>query len=286
MQNSQESVVITGSTRGIGRGMAGELLARGCRVVVSGRSPATVDRTVRSLEEAHGKGSVFGRACDVTDSRQIGELWRFARSRLGTVDIWINNAGVSQPWRRTWELDAAEVRKTVATNLLGTILGTRTALRGMIEQGAGKIFNLEGLGSDGRIIDRTSVYATTKRGIRYFTRAVAQEARNTPIVIGALSPGMVVTDLLQAPLETDRERFEEAKKVFNILADRVETVTPFLVEGILKASRSGTRIAWLTTSKVILRFLIAPFNRRDLFAGDRDATRGAEAHETREPSPP
>jgi len=286
MRDSQQNVVITGSTRGIGRGMAGELLARGCRVVVSGRSAATVERTVRSLQEAHGEGSVFGCACDVTDDRQIEELWRFATSRLGTVDIWINNAGVGQPWRRTWELDAAEVRRTVATNLLGTILGTRTALRGMIEQGAGKIYNMEGLGSDGRIIDRTSVYATTKRGIRYFTRAAAREARSAGILVGALSPGMVVTDLLKAPLEPDREYFEEAKKVFNILADRVETVVPYLVDGILKAGRSRPRIAWLTTPKVLLRFLTAPLKRRDLFADDTDAAHQGQAHGPGEPGPP
>lgn len=275
LRKHRQNVVITGSTRGIGRGMAEVFLSRKCRVLISGRNAGTVDEAVRSLEGSYGKGSVFGHPCDVADPGQVEDVWSFAKSHFPSVDIWINNAGISQPWQRIWEMDVVNLRQTLLTNLTGAILGTRTALRGMIEQGSGKIFNMEGLGSDGRIIDRMSVYGTTKRGIRYFTRAVGREARNTGIIIGTLSPGMVLTDLLKAPVAYDREYFEEAKRVFNILADRVETVTPFLVDRILKARRNGARISWLSTPKVFLRFLFAPLKRRDLFSDEPEGTTGS-----------
>ena len=88
----------------------------------------------------------------------------------------------------------------------------------------------------------------------------------TPVRFGTLSPGMVVTDFLLDPLRGDAAQLEEAKKIFNILADRVDAVAPFLVRGILKAKKNGAHIAWLTPAKAMTRFLFAPFSKRDLFS--------------------
>ena len=79
-----------------------------------------------------------------------------------------------------------------------------------------------------------------------------------------LSPGMVVTDLLTH--DYTPEEFEKAKKIFNILADKVETVTPWLASGCSPAGRNGSRVAWLTKGKAARRFATAAFSKRDLFA--------------------
>jgi hypothetical protein len=77
---------------------------------------------------------------------------------------------------------------------------------------------------------------------------------------------MVMTDmLLKEGFEGSPEEEERTRRVFNILADRVETVAPWLVSRILSNERTGARISWLTTWKVITRFLVAPFRKRDLF---------------------
>ena len=87
-----------------------------------------------------------------------------------------------------------------------------------------------------------------------------------PVLVGALSPGMVVTDFLMGPRERSPEVEDRARRIINILADRVETVTPWLAREVLANDRNGVRISWLTRRKVLGRFLVAPFRKRDLFA--------------------
>ena len=81
----------------------------------------------------------------------------------------------------------------------------------------------------------------------------------------SLSPGIVVTDLLVPPPDQRGEAWEKSKKILNILADTVETVTPWLVEGILKADKNGAAVRWLTPGKVRRRFATALFRKRDVF---------------------
>ena len=76
----------------------------------------------------------------------------------------------------------------------------------------------------------------------------------------------MVTDLLIGDYDTASAEWQKSKKIFNILGDTVETVTPFLADGILKADKSGAKVAWLTGGKAFLRFMTAGFNKRDLFA--------------------
>jgi short-subunit dehydrogenase len=94
-----------------------------------------------------------------------------------------------------------------------------------------------------------------------------KEAKGTPVQLGSLSPGMVITDFILDKMRNQpREKLEANKKIFNVLADRVETVAPFLVESILKNNKSGTKIVWLTPAKVIFRFLKSVFTKRDLMS--------------------
>ncbi|MBL7200754.1 MAG: SDR family oxidoreductase [Anaerolineae bacterium] len=261
-----KTIVITGSTRGIGRGLADSFLARGCAVAVSGRATESVERVVSDLAGSHDAGRVWGQACDVTDMEQVQALWDGAKAHYGTIDVWINNAGVPNPRIPFSDYSSEQIDAVVGTNLLGTIYGARVAVRGMLEQGGGSLYNMEGLGSDGRTIKGTMIYATTKSAVRYLTRALVEETRGTPVRVGALSPGMVVTDFLTAGQEGGSEEWERTKRVLNILADRVETVTPWLAERVLADDKHGAHIAWLTRGKVMWRFLTASLRKRDLFA--------------------
>jgi NAD(P)-dependent dehydrogenase (short-subunit alcohol dehydrogenase family) len=263
-----QHVVVTGSTRGIGRGLAEAFLGLGCRVTVSGRTEAAVDAAVTALL-AHAPDRVHGVPCDVSDLAQVQALWGGASARFGPVDVWVNNAGISHSYLRFWDLPTDEIEAVVDTNILGVIHGTRVALIGMLAQGHGKIFNMEGLGSDGRIQPKTIIYGTSKAAVSYFTRAAVQEAEGTPVMIGTLYPGMVVTDLLMAPMGQDPDALERTRRIFNILADRVETVAPYLAVKALATESHGARIRWLTTGKVLGRFLSAPFTKRDVLSDPR-----------------
>jgi NAD(P)-dependent dehydrogenase (short-subunit alcohol dehydrogenase family) len=259
-------VVITGSTRGIGRGLAENFLARGCRVVIAGRQQGAVDLVVEELAQRAGADNVAGKACEVTSAAQLQGLWDEAVNRFGRVDIWINNAGVSAPRKPLDETDEDVIASVVDINLGGMLQANRVALRGMRAQGAGQIWNMEGFGSGGQVQPGMCVYGATKRAVNYINKALQKEVKDSGVQVCTLSPGIVVTDLLMGDYDTSSAEWEKSKKIFNILGDKVETVTPFLVEGILKADKSGAKVAWLTSGKAFRRFMTAGFNKRDLFS--------------------
>lgn len=210
---------------------------------------------------------VAGHCCDVRDYEALEELWKVTVDRFGKVDIWINNAGINHSLVKPWQLPADDIEAIVGTNLLGVMYGSNVAVEGMLKQGHGAIYNMEGMGSDGRKMEGMSIYGSTKYGLRYFNEALVEETRDSPIIVGMISPGMVMTDLLlNEGFEDNPEEDERTKRVFNILADRVETVAPWLVNRILSNENTGVRISWLTTWKVIARFLAAPFRKRDVFS--------------------
>lgn len=258
-------VVITGSTRGIGYGLADSFLNLGCAVTISGRSQDGVERATGRLANVHDSTRFFGHSCDVTSFEQLQALWDAAKAHFGRIDIWINNAGVGHPQAEFWSQSAATVDAVVNTNLVGAMYGSIVALRGMMEQGSGSLYNMEGLGSDGRIIKGLALYGSTKSGLSYLTKSLAKETDETPIIVGGLRPGMVVTEFLTGQYKERPEDWEQAKRIFNVLADRVEVVTPWLAEQILANKRNGAVISWLTRRRVLVRFLSTPFRRRELF---------------------
>ena len=261
-----KSVVITGSTRGIGRGLADNFLKLGAKVAVSGRTSADVKALVKGLRSEYGAENVTGAACDITDAKKLTGLWNAAVKAFGSVDVWINNAGISIDRKPLWDLPTDEVMKIVDINLGGALLSARQALIGMKEQGHGQVWLMEGFGSDGMTGAGMVSYGATKRGVNYLTKALRKDAKDTDVHICALSPGIVVTDLLMRDYDLSSEDWKKTKKIMNILADKVETVTPWLAENVLKSTKDGDRVAWLTRGKAFKRFVTAGFNKRDLFA--------------------
>jgi NAD(P)-dependent dehydrogenase (short-subunit alcohol dehydrogenase family) len=245
--------------------MADAFLARGCAVTLCGRTADGVACAAQALGARHAPERILGEVCDVRHHEQLAGLWDAAQARFGAVDVWINNAAITQPAVPFWTHPRARIAAVVETNLTGAMYGAAVAVAGMQAQGWGAVYMLEGMGSDGRKAGHMTLYGTTKAAIRYFVQSLAREVAGTPVLVGALSPGMVVTDLLVGRRQREGEAWEHAKRVFNILADRVDTVAPWLVDQVLANERNGTRIAWLTPWKVLWRFAGAPFSRRDLF---------------------
>lgn len=96
-------VVITGSTRGIGFGLAIEFLRAGCKVTINGRSQESVDQAINRLID-NCSGTVQGFVADVEKRQELEKLWTDAERQFGKVDIWINNAGIDQGRDYFWEL--------------------------------------------------------------------------------------------------------------------------------------------------------------------------------------
>jgi len=262
---TKKSIVITGSTRGIGLGLASEFLKRGCQVTINGRSQDSVDRALEFLKKDFAPASIAGWPGDVSDLQTHQSLWDKAIAAFGQVDIWINNAGIGHPMEMIWELPEETVQQVVDVNVKGLIFGSQTAVQGMLKQGYGHLYNMEGFGSNGRKQAGLSVYGTSKAAVHYFSNALTAETSETPVKVSTLSPGMVITDMITGQYEDDPQGLEDAKKIFNTLADKVETVTPWLVDQVLSNHKSGAKINWLTTTKLLTRFATARFNQRDLF---------------------
>ena len=257
-----KNVVITGSTRGIGLAMAKEFLKAGCNVTLSGRGESLSPEVVVALQPYEGRYQYV--ACDVQKRAEHEALWSAAVAKFGAVDIWINNAGQNAPHDWIQNTQECYVCAVVSTNITGMILGSQVAAKGMLEQGHGAIYSMEGLGSNDMIQQKTILYGTSKRALTYFMKGLAKELEGTGVIAGRLSPGMMLTDFITktpdgavAAIETD-ERF---KKIFNILADKPETVAAFFIPRMLKNKKNDKHIAWLTGGKAMWRFMTAPLRK-------------------------
>lgn len=249
------NAVITGSTKGIGFGLAQAFKARGYDVMITGRTQASVDDALNRLAASAGSGRSIGRPCDVSNPEAVQQLWDAAAHAWGTVDYWINNAGVAHTVYPIVQLPAEDARSMVTSNMLGTINGSTVALRGMTAQGSGKLFNMLGGGADGKVRPGMAVYGATKRGLRFFTDAAIKESAGGPVLVGAVSPGLVVTEgMLREAKEMGPEEFAKQRKVMNILCDHVDDVAPVIVDRMIATTKHGTSFKRMSSLELAKRF--------------------------------
>lgn len=257
-----KNVVITGSTRGIGLAMAMEFLRKGCNVTLSGRKEALAETVQTALSPFVGK--VLYVQCNVQEKADLQNLWDASLAKWGGIDIWINNAGQNTPHMLLWETAEICTEKIIQTNIIGMIYGSQIAAAGMIRQGHGAIYSMEGLGSNDMIQVKTILYGTTKRALTYFMRGLARELAGTGVIAGRLSPGMMLTDFITKTADGEPSEImtdKQFKKIFNILADKPETVAGFFIPRILCNTKNDVQIAWLTNGKAALRFMTAGFRK-------------------------
>ncbi|XP_058206740.1 probable chlorophyll(ide) b reductase NYC1, chloroplastic [Rhododendron vialii] len=284
------NVVITGSTRGLGKALAREFLLSGDRVVVASRSPESVDMTIKELEEilkegvvseggssgnmAHAK--VVGIACDVCKPDDVRKLANFAVSELGSIDIWINNAGTNKGFRPLLEFSDNDIQQIVSTNLVGSILCTREAMHVMKNQNkGGHIFNMDGAGSGGSSTPLTAVYGSTKCGLRQLQSSLFKECKKSKVGVHTASPGMVLTDLLLSGSTIQN------KQMFNIICELPETVARTLVPRMRVVKGSGKAINYLTPPRILLALVTAWLRRGRWFDDKGRALYAAEADRLR-----
>jgi NAD(P)-dependent dehydrogenase (short-subunit alcohol dehydrogenase family) len=147
--------------------------------------------------------------------------------------------------------------------LAGVLNGSWVALRGMLEQGHGAIYNLEGLGSDGSRWPGLSPYGASKLDVAYFSRALAAEAKGIPVRIGTIEPGIVITSML-ANVFAEPERFGRFARFIAGLAQPVDAVAPLLVRKVLANTKTGVRIRPLGPLALWAQVLLAPFRAKPL----------------------
>jgi short-subunit dehydrogenase len=260
-----KNVVITGSTRGIGFSMAREFLRAGCNVTLSGRGEALPKAAQTELRPFESKYIYI--QCNVQEKTSLQNLFEASLAQWGGVDIWINNAGQNTPHMLSWETGEAYTESVIKTNILGMIYGSQIAAAGMLKQGHGAIYSMEGLGSNNMIQLKTILYGTTKCALTYFMKGLARELDGTGVIAGRLSPGMMLTDFITKTPDGEQSEVvsdEKFKKIFNILADKPETVAEFFVPKMLSNTKNDAQITWLTSRKAAWRFMTAGFRKGKL----------------------
>lgn len=267
-----KTVVITGSARGLGFEMAKLFKQHHCNVVISDLNQEALEKTKGKIEEIKSDSKVECCVCNVTKSKDILHLIEYTKEKFGQIDIWINNAGVNQPDKAIWELSEQEIDLILNVDLKGAVMGSKFIMEEMAKNHHGAIYNLEGYGSNDAMMLGLSMYGTSKRAMTYFTQALAKESeeRNTGVIVGRLSPGIMITDFITNALG-DKGKItlpEKTKKVYNILGDYPDVVAKFLVEEMLKNTKNNAHIEWLTSGKAAWRFMTAGFKKRDFFKED------------------
>src|ERR1700690_266017 len=194
------TVLVTGSTQGIGFALARGLAQAGAAVVLNGRDTA---RLARAAAELSAVGARVGKAgFDVTDgAAALAEIAR-VEAEFAPIDILVNNAGI-QRRAPLLEMTEPQWREVIDTNLTSAFLVTRAVAPRMIARGAGKVINICSLMSEvGR--QTTGNYAAAKGGLKMLTRAMTAEWARHNIQINGIGPGYIMTELTK-PLSENPE---------------------------------------------------------------------------------
>ena len=187
---SDQVCLVTGGTRGIGRAIAKMLLLQGARVAICGQRQESVDLAVSELA-AETAGKVKGKAADVKNHEQVGELFRFVDAEFGGLDVLINNAGIGV-FRHVRELSLEEWKATIETNLYGAFYCSREALFRFATRGGGYIVNMSSL-AGANAFAGGAAYNASKFGLTGFTEAMMQDVRSENVRVSTIMPGSVAT---------------------------------------------------------------------------------------------
>ena len=190
MNLSPESKValVTGASKGVGKGIALELARAGAQVVVNyNRDGAGAEATVAEIRDMGREA--FSAQADVGVAADVDRMFAQALERFPRLDILVNNAGV-QTWKPLLDLTEAEWDRTIDTNLKGCFLCTQRAARHMRERGRGRIVNI-GSGCNRIAFPNLVDYTASKGGIEMFTKVAAVELGRYQITVNCVAPGAV-----------------------------------------------------------------------------------------------
>ncbi len=183
--------IVTGGTKGIGRGIAEALVREGTDVCISARKRSEIDETVGVLAGLE-KGRVTGIVCDVCDHSQVKALFERTIADFGGLDILVNNAGIGI-FSSVEEMSPEVFRAIIETNLFGVFYCCHEAIPLMKQRGGGYIINMSSL-AGANPHPRMAAYNASKFGLNGFSEALMQEVRHDGIKVSYIMPGSVNTE--------------------------------------------------------------------------------------------
>ncbi|MDZ5459624.1 3-hydroxybutyrate dehydrogenase [Azohydromonas lata] len=211
-----KTALVTGSTSGIGLGIAKCLARQGANIMLNGFGDS--EAALAEVRELGVRVAYHG--ADMSKPAEIEQMMQAAEAEFGAVDILVNNAGI-QHVAAVEDFPAEKWDAIIAINLSSAFHTTRLALPGMKQRGWGRIINLASV--HGLVASaQKSAYVAAKHGLVGFTKSVALETATTPVTVNAICPGWVLTPLVekqvQARAQADGIELEEAKR--RLLGDK------------------------------------------------------------------
>ncbi|WP_457621419.1 3-oxoacyl-[acyl-carrier-protein] reductase [Persephonella sp.] len=204
MEFKGKLVLVTGSTRGIGKAIATAFAQKGADVIVTGRNKANAELVAQNISNEFGVNA-YGVELDF--AKDIKEQWKEIE-KIGQIDILVNNAGLTRDtlFIRMKDEDWNEV---INANLTGTFKVTQLAVKGMMKKRWGRVINISSIigfiGNPGQVN-----YSTTKAGLIGFTKSLAKELASRNITVNAVAPGFIETDMTaELPAELKEKYLEQ-----------------------------------------------------------------------------
>ena len=234
-----KNALVTGSTRGIGRAIAEALSGSGARVAVVGRDLARAEEAAAAIGN-----NAKGFAADVSDTAAVTKLAGDVEGAFGSIDILVNNAGITRD-NLVMRLKDEDWDAVIDANLRGAFAAIRAVSRGMMKRRAGRIVNVASIvgiiGNKGQ-----ANYAASKGGLIALTKSVAKELASRNILVNAVAPGFIETEMTaamtpeartalgqQIPLERLGTVADVASAVTFLVSDHASYITGqvFVVDG-------------------------------------------------------
>jgi 3-oxoacyl-[acyl-carrier protein] reductase len=187
--------VVTGGSRGIGRAISEMLAEKGAAVAVLFKDREAPARELEAAVRASG-GRAWAGQCDVANEASIAEFFARVTNELGPVDILVNNAGIVRDAHVLF-LDSTRWRDVLTVNLDAAYHCARAVVRGMLLRRWGRIINVSSASARMPLGGQAS-YAASKAGLEGFTRALSRDLASKGVLVNAVSPGLIETEMLDA----------------------------------------------------------------------------------------
>ena len=184
-------VLVTGSTRGIGKEVAKAFASKGATVIIIGRNAQQAEQTAGDINAT--KGTADGYGCDVTDTESVGQTVNKILDKHKRIDILVNNAGITRD-KLLLRMDESDWDEVIKINLKGVFNVTKVVAKAMLKARKGKIVSIASvIGITGNAGQAN--YAASKAGIIGFSKSVAKEFASRNITVNVVAPGYIRTDM-------------------------------------------------------------------------------------------
>ncbi len=188
---SGQNAVVTGGAAGMGLAIAQRLAASGANVCIWDLDWDAIDQAVAEIS-AVGAGTAFGAIGDVSDPDGVEDALAVTRERFDSIEIAINNAGISGPNIVSWEYPVADWQEVIAVDLVGTFLVSRAVIPLMLKNSYGRIVNIASVaGKEGN--PNASAYSAAKAGVIGLTKSLGKELAATGVLVNCITPAAVHT---------------------------------------------------------------------------------------------